>query len=233
MVSCDESPPPDPNIEGGAGIRFTFPAGTDTVGARLELWGRGYNAGPIPAPDCQGTGRSGWVSSAGVAEDACTRMSVRIRDWIGESVLSIPDTTVQTSLAWPWDQKDDAGNPVPSGIYSIFSQCLDRQGSFTFSGYYYVATEVPSDSCHWILWSRELPAGSFDRTASFGPFLPIGHTETFFQEQVRQVGFENPFLVRVLAPGMQTFEREITLLEGKYADVHVVFLAAASKGHSP
>jgi len=224
LAACNETTEPDPKVEQGAGIRFVFPAGAENLtGVRVELWDVGENAShPIPAPDCVTAPRPGLLYPAGAAADSCTHMRVDIRNWIGDKTLSIPDTTFHGSLAWGWDQTDDAGNPVPPGIYRIESECLDSQNSFTFAGYYYVAADAPSDSCKWILWSENV-SGSRLHNAEFGPFLTVGKTETIYEEQDRQVGFLNPFTVRVIADGMKPYEQTIDLNEGKYTDVAVTF----------
>ena len=230
LAACNESTEPDSNLVSGAGIRFVFPAGSENLtGVRVELWDVGENAStPIPSPDCSVVAKPGFLYPAGVLSpasartDSCTHMRVDIRNWVGDETLSIPDTTFHGSLAWGWDQTDDAGNPVPPGIYTIESDCLDSQGSFTFAGYYYVVSETPSDSCKWILWSENLSGRQLDN-AEFGPFLTIGKTETIYEEQNRQVGFLNPFTVRVLADGMKPYEQEINLTDGKYTDVAVTF----------
>jgi hypothetical protein len=221
LAACNEATEPDPNLVDGAGIRFVFPAGADSLtGVRVELWDAAHNG--IPSPDCLTVSSSWLLSPAGAATDSCTRMSVEIRNWIGDMTRSIPDTAFHGSLAWGWDQTDNAGNPVPGGIYTIESQCLDSQGSFTFSGYYYVPTSAPLDGCKWILWSKDL-SGSTLHEAEFGPFPPLGKTETIYEEQLRQVGFISPFTVRVLADGMEPYEQAIDLTEGKYTDVAVTF----------
>jgi len=222
LAACNETTEPDPRLVDGAGIRFVFPAGADSLtGVRVELWDDAHNG--IPAPDCRSVLARGLLSPAGAAADSCTHMRVEIRNWLGEETLTIPDTTFHGSLAWGWDQTDDDGNPVPAGIYTIESECLDSQGTFTFSGYYYVATEAPSGSCQWILWSEDL-LGNQLHDAEFGPFPPLGKTETVFEEQLRQVGFLNPFTVRVYANGMEPYEQQINLTEGKYTDVAVTFV---------
>jgi hypothetical protein len=230
LAACDEATAPDPNLVDGAGIRFVFPAGADSLtGVRVELWDAAHNG--IPAPDCRTIASSRLLSPVGAAVDSCTRMSVEIRNWIGEKTLSIPDTTFHGSLAWGWDQTDNAGNPVPAGIYTIESECLDSQGSFTFSGYYYVAPEAPSDSCKWILWSEGVSENKLHE-AEFGPFPPLGKTETIYEEQVRQVGFVNPFTVRVYANGMEPYEQAINLTEGKYTNIAVTWVPVIQAGRS-
>jgi len=220
LAACDETTAPDPKLIDGAGIRVMLPDGADSLsGVRVELWDAAHNG--IPAPDCRGLLSRG-VALAGASTDSCTRMSVEIHNWIGDLTRSVPDTSFHGSLAFGWDQTDNAGNSVPPGIYTIESECLDSQGSFTFSGYYYVATEAPSDSCKWILWSRDL-SGAALLHAAFGPFPILGKTETVFEEQLRQVGFLSPFTVRVHADGMETFEQQVTLTEGDYTDVTVTF----------
>ena len=224
LAGCNETTAPDPRLVDGAGIRFVFPAGADSLsGVRVELWDDAHIG--IPAPDCRSVAASGWLSPTGASTDSCTRMSVEIRNWIGELTRSIPDTTFHGSLAWGWDQVGDDGNPASSGIYRIESQCLDSQGTFTFSGYYYVATEAPSDSCKWILWSADL-SGAALHEAEFGPFPTLGKTETIFEEQLRQVGFINPFTVRVYADGMEPYQQLVNLIEGEYTDVAVTWVPA-------
>jgi len=224
LAACNETTAPDPNLVDGAGIRFVFPAGADSLtGVRVELWDVGQNAGKqIPSPDCLTVTRPGLLSPAGAATDSCTRMSVEIRNWTGEMTRSIADTAFHGSLAWGWDQKDDDGNPAPAGIYKIESECLDSQGSFTFSGHYYVPTFASDDSCKWILWSEGV-SGNKLHQAEFGPFPTLGKTETLFEEQVREVDFINRFTVRVYANGMEPYEQAINLTEGKYTDVAVTF----------
>jgi len=225
LAACNETTEPDPRLVDGAGIRFVFPAGADSLtGVRVELWDAGENAGTmIPAPDCLIAAKPAFLSPVGAATDSCTRMSVKIWNWIGEMTLSIPDTAFHGSLSWGWDQTDDEGDPVPAGIYRIQSECLDSQGSFTFSGHYYVAAEARSDSCQWVLWSRDL-SGSQIHSAEFGPFPTLGKTETVYQEQYREVNFVNPFTVRVYANGMEPYEQTINLTEGKYTDIAVTWV---------
>jgi hypothetical protein len=224
LAACNESTEPDPNLLDGAGIRFVFPAGADSLtGVRVELWDDAHNG--IPAPDCRPVLVSGLLAPVGASVDSCTRMSVGIRNWIGDMTLSIPDTAFHGSLAWGWDQLDDDGNAASPGIYTIESECLDSQGSFTFSGYYYVATDAPSDSCKWILWSANI-SGPQLHASEFGPFPALGKTETIFEEQLRQVGFVNPFTVRVYANGMEPYEQTINLTEGEYTDVAVTWVPA-------
>ena len=224
LAACNESTEPDPNLVDGAGIRFVFPAGAEALtGVRVELWDAAHNG--IPAPDCRTVLSTGLIRPVGAAVDSCTHMRVEIRNWLGEETFSIPDTTFHGSLAWGWNQMDDAGHPVPAGIYTIESECLDSQGTFNFFGYYYVATEVPADNCDWILWSADL-SGSQLQEAEFGPFITLGKTETLYEEQLRQVGFINPFTVRVYADGMEPYEQEINLTEGKYTDVAVTWTPA-------
>jgi hypothetical protein len=187
---------------------------------RVELWDDAHNG--IPAPDCRPVVASNLLMPVGAAVDSCTRMSVKIHNWIGDLTRSIPDTTFHGALAWGWDQTDDDGHPAPPGIYTIESECLDSQGAFTFSGHYYAATESPSDSCKWILWSRDVPENEL-HDAEYGPFPTLGKTETIYEEQLRQVGFVSPFTVRVLADGMEPYEQTINLTEGKYTDVAVTF----------
>jgi hypothetical protein len=214
ISACNDTPT-DPKLSGGAGIRFTFPAGTESV--RVELWDQDYSH--IPAPDCPGVLRATRLVPRSDSTDFCTRMSVHIWNWIGQTVVNVPDTTFDPFLAW--DQRNDRGEPVPSGIYKVASRCLDSRGSFTFDGYYYVPTDEAS--CEWILWSKDLSPAQIAAPWSIGPFDTLGKTFAVADELLHDVTFLNPFLVRVHAARMQTFEQEIVLKEGEYTQVPVTF----------
>jgi hypothetical protein len=220
-AACDEAPT-DPKVNGGAGIRFMFPAGVESLeGVRVELWDQDYSH--IAAPDCPGSSRlARLVPQSEARPDSCTRMSVHIRNWIGQTVLDVPDTAFLGTLAWPWDALDQEREYVPSGIYTLDSRCLDSRGGFSFHGYYYVPTD--DGSCDWILWSEDLSPADVAAPWSIGPFDTLGKTWAFTEELLHEVNFVNPFLVRVHATGMRTFEQEITLDAGAYTKVSVKFV---------
>ena len=217
LVGCDEATAPDPKLTDGAGIRFIFPAAADSLtNVLVQVWGRAHNG--IPAPDCDGiTSSVSLLSMLSEPPDSCTLFSLEIRNWIHEVVRSETNLPFAGTMTWGWDTKDDAGLDVPGGIYKISAWCEDSRGPFTFDGEYYVPGGPGPDPCQWLLWSHWLPEA---KTSSFGPFDPRGETLALYEQLIREVGFLNPFVVRVYATGVR-FEQEITLTEGKYTDVHV------------
>ena len=222
LAACEEATAPDPKLTEGAGIRFMFPASADSLtNVRLELWGRAHNG--IPAPDCEVTTTQAidtLIPLSDLEPDSCSLYSVTIRNWIHESVRTVRNIPFTGTLAWGWDGKDDAGEAVTGGIYKMFAQCQDSRGAFTFDGDYYVPGGPGPAPCQWLLWSSWLPEA---KTASFGPFDTRGETWAYYEQLIHEVGFLNPFVVRVYATGMR-FEQEITMTEGKYTDVHVELL---------
>lgn len=220
-----------PEIEGGAGLRFIFPAGADTLeGVRLELWHRNQ----VSPPGCLFPSSPGIrLLAASPAEvDSCTKMSVLIWNLAGKLVRDEESLPFIDRLSWPWDGIDDLGNPVPSGYYPVFSRCLDSRGSFTFRGHYYVIQDREWGTCDWPLWIEELGPGSAVSGLSFGPFPDAAQTWRLDPTGQPQslVNFVNPFLVRVHASGMKTFEEEIVLVEGFYTEVAVDLVPVAAVG---
>ena len=217
LGGCEEATAPDPKLTDGAGMRFFFPSSADSLThVRLELWGRAHNG--IRAPDCDGISSSvAQLMMLSEPPDSCTLFSLEIRNWIHEVVRSETNLPFSGTMTWGWDTKDDAGLDVSPGIYKISAWCEDSRGTFTFDGEYYVPGGPGPDPCQWLLWSHELPEA---RTSTFGPFNPQGETLALYEQLIHEVGFLNPFVVRVYATGMR-FEQEITLTEGKYTDVHV------------
>jgi hypothetical protein len=157
-------------------------------------------------------------------------MEVFIWDYLGEEVLSIPDTTVfRGTLSFPWDGLDNDGDAVPSGYYPTFSRCLDSRGEFTFAGHYMNWESREESACEWPLWIKELEPAPTTRVLTYSPFPLITQTWLIdiIGDPIALVTFKNPFLVRVQAPGMKTFEFEMTLVDGQFTDIPVEFVPAS------
>lgn len=223
---CSEEPT-EPDIAGGAGIRFVLPEGAESLGwVRLELW----DVNTITPPQCSRTAPAGRVLVSSMDDplpDRCTRIEVTIWDYGSNRILFIPDTTALggTPGQFPWDGRDDLGNDMPSGYYPTYARCLDTRGEFEFEGHYFNWESREIGSCEWPLWIQEVSPGTSGRVLSYGPF-PI-YADTWILDAsgipLKLVNFLNPFLVRVHAPGMETFEVEVTLVDGKYIEVPVTF----------
>lgn len=228
-----------PELLQGAGIRLTLPAGTDQLPwVRVELW----DDNVTPPPDCA-AGQAAGAATATAPEGfrllaagpsipdpiSCDRKEVIIWDLTGEVVLHLADVPFGGRLPLSWDGLDDAGNPVPSGYYSTYSHCLDGV-EFSFTGAYFMWRDSERGSCRWPLWMRTVDPAPAGRTVTFGPF-PESVNTTLFDDEGKPkelVVFKSPFTVRVVAPGMEPFEQEITLTKGRFADVAVTFTAAAA-----
>ena len=223
-AGCGEDPPTGPEIVGGAGLRVRFPAGTAGLeGVRVELW----HDNAIPPADCDtaaGSPRRVRFLPGLQPPDLCTRIRVEIWNYIAEAVRTIPDTTFE-GRAHGWDGKDDAGRDLPSGFYPTAQVCLDSQGSFTFTGHYYLWEDREAGACEWPLWIEEEVSVPGDRVLAFGPFPEVAETKLLDDQGrvVATVPFMNPFLVRVHAPGMETFETEVSFTARTYSEVTVTF----------
>lgn len=224
---CSEKPSA-PEIAGGAGIRFSLPAGSETLGwVRMELW----DVNDITPQQCSRTGEPGRVllsPSDDPLPDRCTRVEVYIWDYGRNRILFIPDTVAYggTPGQFPWNGRDDQGNEMPSGYYPTFSRCLDTRGELKFEGHYFNWESREIGSCEWPLWIQEVDPGTSGSVLAYGPFPVVSDTRILDASGIplKLVSFVNPFLVRVRAPGMTTFEVEVTLEDGKYIDVPITFV---------
>jgi hypothetical protein len=226
-LGCDDNTAA-PEIQHGAGIRIQLPAGASGLAwLRVELW----DDNATPPPDCAASPavRGPKLLAAEPNSVECTRKAVIIWNLVGETVLSIPDTTFDGKLPLLWDGRDGDGNPAPSGYYPTFARCLDENVDYTFTGAYFLWQDRELGACRWPLWIHEMEPAPATRTLAFGPFPEALNTTLFDEQGLPQtlVVFENPFLVRVEAPGMEVFEREITLRTGEFSDVNVTFTPLA------
>ena len=223
-LGCADSPTQP--ASGGAGLRVQLPAGADTLDwVRVELWDDNVTV-PDGCISFSAEG-SGIVSPSVQPPDTCTRMEVYIRNYINELVRSEPDTTAfKGGLSFPWDGLDDDGEPVPSGYYPVFARCLDSAGEFTFTGHYFNWASREYGACQWPLWIDEVARVPSNRVLEYEPFPLVASHQTFDKSGIPEtlVSFVNPFLVRVRAPGMQTFQVEVTLVEGEFSQVSVEFV---------
>jgi hypothetical protein len=225
---CDSTTSPDPSA--GAGIRLEFPAGADTLAwLRVGLW----NIGTVPPSDCPSAAAAGGARTGEMTllpldqppVDFCSRMRVSITDFSGAQVLLLADTAY-TDLAWPWDGKDDGGDPVPSGIYPIRSSCLDSFGQYSYKGQYYVLRDEDRGECAWPIWLKRYEPAPSSRTVTVTGFPTVGETQG--GTPLKQIAFLNPFLVRVDAPGMERFEAEVSLVAGAVSRVRVPLTPVAT-----
>ena len=115
---------------------------------------------------------------------------------------------------------------MPSGYYHTYARCLDTRGEFEFEGHYFNWESRETGSCEWPLWIQEVDPGLSGNVLAYGPF-PLAKNTTILDASgipLELVNFLNPFLVRVHAPGMEAFEVEVTLEDGKYTNVPVEFV---------
>ena len=109
---------------------------------------------------------------------------------------------------------------MPGGIYSIHLRCVQPDSAFDVVKGMYVPAG-PEDVCDWPLWSRELTSAPSSGELEVSPFpleIDLGAEPT-----VDRIQFRNPYLVRVHASGMQTFEQQVTLVEGAFTEVNISF----------
>lgn len=193
---------------------------------RVELW---HDNATVPDGCSASSKGPGVVSPSFQPPDVCTRMEVYIRNYINELVRSEPDTTTfRGTLSFPWDGLDDDGNPVPSGYYPVFARCLDSAEEFSFTGHYFNWEDREYGACEWPLWIDEVSPVPASRVLEYEPFPLVASHQIFDDYGIPKtlVNFTNPFLVRVHAPGMQTYEVEVTLEADKYSRVSVEFVPA-------
>jgi hypothetical protein len=163
--------------------------------------------------------------------DSCTMKQVTIRNYTGDLVRFIESMPYDNTLGYPWDAKDDLGNPVPSGYYPIFSRCLDSRNEFTFRGHYFVWEVGEMGVCEWPLWLQRLEPPPAARVLQFYRFPLFSSLEIHDPDGGgRIVPFLNPFLVRVEAPGMVPFETEVTLAADQWSPVRVTWTPATPFG---
>jgi len=220
--SCGEEAV-EPVPESGAGIAVRLPeAWRNADWLRVELW----HDDPIEEPPhCDpGALEMGPVPGArGAAAqpDTCSRISVKIWDYAGDPVRDEPDVR-WSGQAWGWDQLDDGELPVTSGMYFTFQNCLDSRGTFYFQGSYFVIRDREKTRCEWPLWIEELEPGPDGPEVRFGGFPESSaRLKLNLFDVPDTVYFQNPFTVRVHAPGLPVHEQEIVLREGAFADVRV------------
>jgi len=75
------------------------------------------------------------------------------------------------------------------------------------------------------LWIDEVSKFPSNRLLEYEPFPLVASHQTFDASGIPEtlVNFTNPFLVRVRAPGMQTFQAQVTLVDGEYFQISVEF----------
>ena len=217
VYSCDDEPT---KPLAGAGLRFVFPEGADTLeGLRVALLDPDQT---FPNPDCgqmAQDSRSPLPQTIGECDSTQLSITNLIREEVRRWSCPTPPETTCTSLFW--DGTDEDGNPVPGGYYFLNIRCFQPDSIVSLEKGVYVAAG-PEDVCDWPLWSEEVPSVPADRTLEVAPF-PIEIPHDVGSEPVDTIRFMNPYVVRVHASGMQVFEQEITLVEGKYTDVAVTF----------
>jgi hypothetical protein len=211
----------------GAGIRFVFSGGADTLeGLRVALLDSDqmYQLG-----DCGQPSRTVRVSTIPQTLGPCETVELRITNLIGEEVKTLvcpvpPETTCNVNDLF-WDGTDAEGNPVPGGCYFFNLRCFQADSVREVGLKKYVAAG-PEEICDWPLWSEEVASVPFWKTIDFSPFpvqidLGMSGADTTNMDVIR---FRNPYLVRVHASGMHDFEQQVTLKEGKWTEVNVMFV---------
>ncbi len=216
LVACDDSTRADA-LE-GAGLRIVFEgAAADLDSIQVELW----QENAVPPPTCP---TKPTPFRAPVAQPLCTHGSLEIRNLLGEVMRTEPDLPWRERMP-AWNQRDDSGALVPEGIYPVHWKCLDSAGGFVFNGHYYALRESADGACRWLLWSATARPSRDGERAEFAPF-PTGFDALTVDPESGDavpVTFENPYLVRVSAPGLGSVERAVTLTEERFTEVRVRF----------
>jgi len=206
----------------GAGIRFVFPSGADTLeGLRVALLDPDQTY-PLCGEAHGMTGTSTRPQTLG----PCDSTRLIVRDILGNEIRRFacptpPETTCNVNDL-VWDGTNSEGDTVSGGYYSYQLSCFQADSVQEVGKGIYVP-RGPEDVCDWPLWSEEVSALSPSRTLEFAPFplqLDLGVSGA---DSIDVIRIRNPYAVRVHADGMQTFEQQITLVEGKYTDVAVTF----------
>ncbi len=212
--------PTGPEIEGGAGLTLTLPPAAQGLDwLRVELWVENGVERPlcnalrtcVRQPELLGGGDD-------PPFDTCSRMKVQIWSLDGKRVRFEEDVACCQDgklLSYGWDITDDAGNPMPSGYYPMRADCLDSVNPFYLDpAGYIVAREREDGIPGWPVWTRELAGDEIASQLAYGPFKTAFSTILInqFTGEETLVPFTSPFILRVHAPGMETFVQEVELI---------------------
>lgn len=226
IASCGEDPV-QPPFAIGAGLRFEIPDSLRSLaGMRIELWHDNATPPPRCVEDQERKGPDALLlpfDFSPLQVDTCGGWSAEIRDFAGRPVRVEPDLPY-TGRAYGWDQADDAGNPVPSGLYFTDQACTDPAGRFFFNGAYFIHRDRERlTSCRWPLWIEEPGALPEEGILEYGPF-PLAAEWRILDVSgapVETVPFTNPYLVRIVAPGRTPFEQAVTLVDREFTTIRV------------
>jgi hypothetical protein len=223
VPGCGDDEATGTPLGSGTGLRFHLPAeALNLESLRLELWNEDV-VHPLGCPDAPGAGPLLLAAGEPAQIDSCTRAEIFIWDYRGRLVRHEPEVPF-LGRAWGWNTEDDDGNEVPSGYYATRQPCLDSQGEFTFTGHYYLRREREQVFCEWPLWIEDMRPGPSQPTLAYDGFPLVAATSLLNPagQKIAQAVFDNPFLVRVHAPGYAMFEQEIRFAEFEYTDVDVI-----------
>jgi hypothetical protein len=215
--SCNDEPT---KPLAGAGLRFVFPEGTDTLeGLRVALLDPDQTY-----PICGQLSRFSRESMAPQTIGGCDSVHLQVTNLIGEEVKRLlcpvpPETTCGNLF---WDGTDAEGNPVPGGYYLYDLGCFQADSVQVLNKGIYVP-RGPEDVCDWPLWSEEVSSLPPSGELIFASF-PVELDLSAGGDTLDVIRFRNPYVVRVHASGMQVFEQSVTLIEGKYTEIEVTFV---------
>jgi hypothetical protein len=211
-------------VPGGVGLRVQLPAGVDTLDwVDVELWKKHIHH-PVPCPGLDISPDDRPLASP--QPENCTRKTVEIWNLLGERVRYL-ESSPNPNRSFKWDQRDDNGELVPRGFYFTLQKCVEGLG-LEFEGTYYVRTAEDDATLQWIIWSRRIAPDQTGRMLEFSPF-----PEFFQKDWIRPIegggcaserySFGSPYILRVRAPGMKTFEGIVNFVQFKFTEASVEF----------
>lgn len=89
----------------------------------------GYIGKTVEAPGNTSVLANGSAKWAYGVDDGTVQTTLKVLDSTGKTVFTTPGSISVGRQEFEWDGKDNAGNPLPDGVYALSVSALDGEGS--------------------------------------------------------------------------------------------------------